>query len=207
MTKKLITAAAAGLTAALLLTSCSTGPAPVHKSTQSPAPTTQTATPTPSDEPVDAPAPKSEEDAVKHAKKAVDTFLIVRAEIENDHPDDVSKIKTVATGDAKTFVKKFAHVLVKDGSSVKGKYEYEPWDGWEKVDSRTVDDKKIKYGHVSLTGCFDSSDITNYDKDGKKFQGNSTRRGVMVATVIYDAEINQWLVAGMDQPEDEVEEC
>lgn len=207
MRKLAITVTSGAIAAALLFTGC----APDTSNATPPASTTPSdaATPTqkPTDEPITTPEPESEEDAIDAAVDAVNTFLVVRAEIENEHPEDPSKIDTVATGDAAAFVKKLSGLIVEDGDTSEGSYSYEVWDGWEAVSTREVDGESIEFGSVSLTGCFDSSDITNYDKNGKEYQGNPVRRAVIVSTVVYDPTEGTWLVASMKQHGDEVEEC
>lgn len=207
MRKLATTALVSAVAAVLLLTGCTPDPENTPAPTSSSPSDTSAPTPEPTDEPVTTPRPESEEDAVDAATKAVNTFLAVRAEIENEHPEDPSKIDTVATGDAAAFVKKLAGLIVEKGSSLEGTYSYEVWDGWESVSPRDVNDQTVEFGAVSLTGCFDSSDITNYDKNGKEFQGNPVRRAVLVSNVIYDPVEGTWLVSSMKQHGDEVEEC
>lgn len=204
--RKIATTALVGAVATTLLLA---GCAPDATTPPTSATPSDTATPTqkPTDEPVTTPEPESEEDAIDAAVDAVNTFLVVRAEIETQHPEDSSKIDTVATGDEAAFVKESARLITKKGQDSEGTYSYEVWDGWEAVSAREVDDKSIEFGSVSLTGCFDSSKIVTQDSDGNVIKGNPIRRAVIVSTVVYDPTDGTWLVASMKQHGDEVEEC
>ena len=195
----LTTAAVATALGMTLLAGCAPSVTePIATATSTPPPATPAGT--------KVPPPAAEDEAIASAEGAIERWLAVWHEIEMSTDGDTTPLEAISTGAALKIAENgVAYILngpypdengnpVEGRSTVTGPIKFEPtaaygqeWEGTEN-------------GLVIVTGCQDISDRVVTTNNGTPGQHNDNLRNVVEYKVIYDAELQSWLVQDQIDP-------
>ena len=171
---------------------CSPTSGPTPTKSSSPTPTSTSAGP------VDP--PKSEDEAVKAAEKALTEWFVVRGEVNAAGGKDTARLEKVATGNALTISQNDAKhvatgpILNADQKNVDGPAKTEGAIKYEPISAYGQAYEGVENGLVTVNACQDASGYKVFASDGSPAMTPPSLRNKLDYQVIYDAKAKAWLV-------------